>query len=161
MIERIGLYDEELVRNQDDEYNYQIRELNGKLLLASDVHSTYYSRGSLSKLWKQYYQYGFYKIRVLQKHPLQMSIRQFIPPLFVTSLIATLLLAFVTEQGINTFRYCRWQLYTCQPCRINRCCFSKGLETFFTSTGHLWYPTFNLCDRFSRGAGKILESLGR
>jgi succinoglycan biosynthesis protein ExoA len=92
-IERAGLYDEELVRNQDDEYNYRIRELGGRILLADDVRSTYFSRASLKGLWKQYFQYGFWKVRVLQKHPRQMSPRQFAPPLLVLGLIASALLA--------------------------------------------------------------------
>ena len=93
IIEKVGLYDEELVRNQDDEYNYRIREAGGKVLLASDVKSKYFSRGSLKKLWKQYFQYGYWKVRVLQKHPRQMSLRQFVPPTFVASLILTFVLA--------------------------------------------------------------------
>lgn len=93
IIQRAGLYDEELMRNQDDEYNYRIRELGGKILLAEDVRSQYFSRASLRGLWRQYFQYGLYKVRVLQKHPRQMSIRQFIPPLFVLALLAALFLA--------------------------------------------------------------------
>lgn len=92
IIEKAGFYDEELVRNQDDEYNYRIRELGGKLLLADDIRSKYYSRGSLGKLWKQYFQYGFYKVRVLQKHSKQMSIRQFVPPAFVLTMLASIAL---------------------------------------------------------------------
>ena len=99
IIERVGLYDEELVRNQDDEYNYRIRGSGGKILLADDVRSTYYSRGSLGKLWKQYFQYGYWKVRVLQKHPRQMSLRQFIPPLFVMGLIAALIMAMIIKWG--------------------------------------------------------------
>ena len=99
IIEKVGLYDEELVRNQDDEYNYRIREAGGKILLAQDVRSTYYSRGSLSKLWKQYFGYGFWKVRVLQKHPRQMSLRQFIPPLFVLGLLFSLLIAVLFTWG--------------------------------------------------------------
>lgn len=99
IIQKAGLYDEELVRNQDDEYNYRIREFGGKLLLADDVRSKYYSRGSLSRLWKQYFQYGFYKVRVLQKHPKQMSLRQFVPPLFVLSLLITIMLALAVKWG--------------------------------------------------------------
>lgn len=99
IIERVGLYDEELVRNQDDEYNYRIREAGGKILLAEDVRSDYYSRGSLKRLWKQYFQYGFWKVRVLQKHPRQMSLRQFLPLAFVLSLILILLLALVVPWG--------------------------------------------------------------
>jgi succinoglycan biosynthesis protein ExoA len=93
VIERGGLYDEELVRNQDDEYNYRIRELGGKILLADDVCSTYFSRASLKGLWKQYFEYGFWKVRVLQKHPRQMSPRQFVPPLFVLGLLGSSLLS--------------------------------------------------------------------
>lgn len=101
IVERAGLYDEELVRNQDDEYNYRIRELGGKILLASDVKSRYYSRGSLKKLWKQYFQYGYWKVRVLQKHPRQMSLRQFVPPFFTLAIIATTLLAFFSTRGFG------------------------------------------------------------
>jgi succinoglycan biosynthesis protein ExoA len=89
IVELAGPYDEEMVRNQDDEYNYRIRQLGGKILLAGDVRSKYYSRGSLTKLARQHFQYGFYKVRVLQKHPLQMSLRQFVPPTFVLALLAT------------------------------------------------------------------------
>jgi hypothetical protein len=87
------LYDEELVRNQDDEYNYRIRELGGRILLAKDVRSTYFSRSSFKHLWCQYFQYGYWKVRVLQKHPRQMSPRQFVPPAFVLALIVSAFLA--------------------------------------------------------------------
>jgi glycosyltransferase involved in cell wall biosynthesis len=100
IVERAGPYDEELVRNQDDEYNYRIRQLGGRILLASDVHSKYYSRSSLKKMAGQYFQYGLYKVRVLQKHPLQMSIRQFVPPAFV---LAILLAAGMAILGSGTW----------------------------------------------------------
>jgi succinoglycan biosynthesis protein ExoA len=90
IVELAGLYDEEMVRNQDDEYNYRIRKIGGKILLAEDVRSKYYSRSSLLKLAKQYFQYGVYKVRVLQKHPLQMRNRQFVPPVFTLALTASL-----------------------------------------------------------------------
>lgn len=99
IIRKVGLYDEELVRNQDDEYNYRIRDAGGKILLADDVRSTYYSRGSLAKLWKQYFQYGYWKVRVLQKHPKQMSLRQFVPLAFVLSLTISLILALLVPWG--------------------------------------------------------------
>jgi len=88
---RAGRFDEELVRNQDDEYNYRLLKLGEKLLLAPDVRSRYYSRGAVRKLWGQYFQYGFWKVRVLQKHPRQMRGRQFAPPLFAATLLLGLL----------------------------------------------------------------------
>ena len=99
IIQKVGLYDEELVRNQDDEYNYRIREAGGKILLAEDVRSTYFSRGSFAKLWNQYFQYGYWKVRVLQKHPKQMSLRQFVPPLFVLSITTSILLTAFVRWG--------------------------------------------------------------
>jgi len=90
VIDRAGPFDEELVRNQDDEYNYRLRKLGVKILLASDVASRYYSRATLSRLGSQYFQYGYWKVRVMQKHPRQMRLRQFAPPLFVAALLVTL-----------------------------------------------------------------------
>ncbi len=88
MLERAGPFDEELVRNQDDEYNYRLRKLGARIFLAADVRSTYYSRGALRAMCSQYFQYGYWKVRVLQKHPWQMRARHFAPPLFVASVLA-------------------------------------------------------------------------
>lgn len=92
VIDRAGPFDEELVRNQDDEYNYRLRKLGVKILLASDVGSRYYSRATLARLGSQYFQYGYWKVRVMQKHTRQMRLRQFAPPLFVAALLVALLL---------------------------------------------------------------------
>ena len=86
-VDRAGPYDEETVRDQDDEYNYRIRDAGGKLLQAADVYSVYYSRSSLKSLATQYFQYGFWKVRVAQKHPRRMQPRHFMPALFVGGLI--------------------------------------------------------------------------
>lgn len=82
LFERLGGFDEELVRNQDDEFNYRTRAVGGKILLNPNIRSRYFNRSTPRALWRQYYQYGFYKVRVLQKHPAQMRPRQFVPPLF-------------------------------------------------------------------------------
>lgn len=98
-VEKTGFFDNELVCNQDDEYNFRLRKLGGKILLASDVRSRYYCRNSLSALWSQYYRYGYWKVRLLQKYPRQMSLRQFVPPIFVASVISSAFLVFFTSQG--------------------------------------------------------------
>jgi glycosyltransferase involved in cell wall biosynthesis len=86
VFERVGLFDEELVRNQDDEFNYRLRKAGGRVLLTPRMRSWYQNRRSLVGLLRQYYQYGQWKVRVLQKHPLQMSWRHFVPPAFVIGL---------------------------------------------------------------------------
>jgi len=99
ILEKAGPFDEELVRNQDDEYNYRLRKLGAKILLAADIHSRYYSRSSLRSLWRQYFQYGYWKVRVLQKHPRQMQPRQFAPLALVVALLGATLVAVLTSPG--------------------------------------------------------------
>jgi hypothetical protein len=95
---KIGLFDEELVRNQDDEFNYRLRSVGGKILLSPSIRSKYIVRSNPYSLARQYCQYGFWKIRVLQKHPRQMQRRQFIPFLFVSGLIVSLLMLITSSQ---------------------------------------------------------------
>jgi glycosyltransferase involved in cell wall biosynthesis len=93
IMRRAGPFDEELVRNQDDEYNTRVRARGGRILLAADVRSTYHSRPSFKSLWRQYFQYGYWKVRVFQKHPTQMRWRHFVPSLFVAGLATSAVLA--------------------------------------------------------------------
>jgi len=99
VFKKIGLFDEEMVRDQDDEFNYRLREKGGKIILNPVIKSVYTVRSSPGLLFKQYFQYGYWKVRVLQKHPRQMSPRQFIPPLFVLGLIAALIMAMIIKWG--------------------------------------------------------------
>jgi GT2 family glycosyltransferase len=103
IIERAGPLDEELVRNQDDEYNYRLRKLGGRILLVPEVRSSYYSRSSLRALWRQYFQYGYWKVRVMQKHPRQMQVRHFVPPAFAAVLLLSLLLVPLSAVGTWLF----------------------------------------------------------
>jgi succinoglycan biosynthesis protein ExoA len=95
IVDKIGYFDEELVRNQDDEFNLRIILAGGKIWMSKAIQSTYFSRGSLYKLWKQYFQYGFWRIRTLQKHKRPASFRQLVPLLFVLLLLSTGLAGFL------------------------------------------------------------------
>ena len=88
VFERVGLFDEELVRNQDDELNYRIRKAGGRIIVSPAMLSDYQNRQAWRALSRQFYEYGLWKVRVLQKHPGQMSVRHFIPPAFDAMLIA-------------------------------------------------------------------------
>lgn len=100
ILDKAGAFNEELVRNQDDEFNYRIRKLGGRILLAPDIRSRYYSRSNFKSLWRQYFQYGYWKVRVLQLHPKQMSWRQFVPFAFVMTLSFLIVLSFFSFIGI-------------------------------------------------------------
>jgi hypothetical protein len=90
---RLGLFDEELVRNQDDELNLRLIRSGGKIWQSPVIRSWYYPRASLRALFKQYMQYGYWKVRVIQKHRLPASIRHLVPGGFVAFLLMLLLLS--------------------------------------------------------------------
>jgi succinoglycan biosynthesis protein ExoA len=79
----IGLFDEDLVRNQDDELNLRIRRAGGKIWQSPHIMSWYYPRSTLRSLFKQYAQYGYWKWRVIRKHMTPASVRHLVPATFV------------------------------------------------------------------------------
>ena len=94
VLDEIGYFDDELVRNQDDEINFRVTKAGYKILLSPEIKATYYSRGSFKKLWRQYFQYGFWKVRVMQKHGGTPSVRHLVPMAFVLGNIGAAILSF-------------------------------------------------------------------
>jgi hypothetical protein len=86
--ERIGMFDEQLVRNQDDEFNLRLVRAGGRIWQSPKIKSWYKPRPSLKSLFEQYKQYGYWKVRVLQKHKIPASMRHLVPGLFVATLFA-------------------------------------------------------------------------
>lgn len=86
---RVGLFDEEMVRNQDDEFNNRILRHGGKILLVPDVVCYYYARGSYRKLARMFFQYGAFKPLAARKAGRIMTIRQLIPAAFVVGLFGS------------------------------------------------------------------------
>lgn len=91
VFEKIGYFDEELVRNQDDDFNYRVSKHGGKIYYAHEIYLKYYVRGNFKNLFKQFFQYGYWKVYVNSKHKTVTTIRQLIPPLFVLFLMCFLL----------------------------------------------------------------------
>ena len=83
VFDRIGFFDEELVRNQDDEFNHRLIGHGGRILIVPDVTSDYFARASLGKLALMYYQYGYFKPLVARKLGRVATLRQLAPPAFV------------------------------------------------------------------------------
>lgn len=108
VFERIGFFDEDLVRNQDDEFNLRLIKNGGKILLAPDIVSYYYARDSLKKLWKMYFQYGYFKPLVAQKIGSILTWRQVIPVIFVSSLI----ISFVSSLIFKPFLWLSFLIFS-------------------------------------------------
>jgi glycosyltransferase involved in cell wall biosynthesis len=98
--EQIGLFDEELVRNQDDEFNLRLIRAGGRIWQDPSILSWYSPRADLTALFHQYFQYGFWKVAVIRKHRIPGSWRHLVPALFV-ALNLLLPLAAVTSAAMG------------------------------------------------------------
>lgn len=93
VFDRIGLFDEDLVRNQDDELNLRLVRAGGRILLVPSIVSYYHSRPTLTKLARMNFQYGYFKPLVIRKIGAVMTVRQVVPATFVASLVVAGILA--------------------------------------------------------------------
>lgn len=98
--EKFGHIDEELIRDQDEEFNYRILKGGGRIYFSPKVRSHLHLRPSLRKLWRQHFQYGYFKVRVAQKVGAALTWRQLIPSLFVSSLFVTGVLSFFSIYAV-------------------------------------------------------------
>jgi glycosyltransferase involved in cell wall biosynthesis len=88
-----GVFDEALVRNQDDEFNLRLRRAGGRIVLDPAIRVFYTPRGSLRRLFRQYYEYGRWKAPVMRKHGRPTSARSLVPGGFIGSMLVLALLA--------------------------------------------------------------------
>lgn len=84
VFEKVGLFDPDLVRNQDDEFNFRLRRAGGIAWQSPRIQSSYTPRASLGRLFRQHLQYGFWRVVVIRKHRALVSWRHLVPTLFVT-----------------------------------------------------------------------------
>jgi succinoglycan biosynthesis protein ExoA len=89
VFEVVGGFDEELVRNQDDDFNLRLRLAGGTIVLDPRIRVGYIPRGSLDGLFRQYFEYGRWKIPVMRKHHRVLSGRSLMPAVFVVGLVVT------------------------------------------------------------------------
>jgi glycosyltransferase involved in cell wall biosynthesis len=89
----VGGFDEALLRNQDDEFNLRLIRSGGSIWQSPRIKSWYFPRSSLSTLFRQYLQYGYWKVKVIQKHHLPASIRHLVPGAFAATVLGLPLLA--------------------------------------------------------------------
>lgn len=88
VFERVGLFDPELVRNQDDEFNARLLRAGERVLLVPGVQVDFFARTSLRLLWRMHSQYGLFKPLVVRKLGGLPTLRQLAPAGFLLALVA-------------------------------------------------------------------------
>ncbi|MFM7978930.1 MAG: glycosyltransferase family 2 protein, partial [Candidatus Fonsibacter sp.] len=95
VFDMIGLFDEQLVRNQDDDFNFRITKAGGKIWFENDIVLDYYVRSNFKGLSRQFYQYGYWKVFVNKKHKTFTTFRQLAPPVFILYLVSLFFISFI------------------------------------------------------------------
>lgn len=146
---RIGLFDEELVRNEDDELNFRLIKAGGRLLLVPDVTVQYYARKRLALLWRTYWQYGFFKPLVARKVGAVITVRQLVPAGFVAAIVGSAIAApfdplamlfLLLGTGIYALTTCAVALLASRPEMRMAPCLAAAFATI-----HLAYGAGYLC----------------
>lgn len=85
----LGGFNENLLANEDYDFNYRVRSTGGKVLLDTAAHSQYFARPTLKELCRQYFRYGYWKAQMVKLHPRSIKLRHLVAPGFVASLVAS------------------------------------------------------------------------
>jgi len=96
VFEELGEFDERFDACEDVEFNYRADRAGFRCYFTSEVAVHYRPRGNLRGLFRQLTRYGRGRMRLFRKHPETLSIKSFLPALFVAGCIAGLGLAFVS-----------------------------------------------------------------
>lgn len=99
----LGMYDERLPRSEDDDLNFRINKSGGKIYISSEIKSEYYPKENFRKLFKQYFNYGVWKIAVMKKHGRPLKFSQIIPMCFVAFLLVFGVLSVFSRTCFNLF----------------------------------------------------------
>jgi len=79
---KVGMFNEKLLRNQDDEFNYRLNHAGGKIFITPRIRYQYFVRDRLRHLFRQYFQYAFWRLPVIRMHGKPTTARQVVPLLF-------------------------------------------------------------------------------
>jgi glycosyltransferase involved in cell wall biosynthesis len=96
VFERVGLFDPEMIRNQDEELDRRILDAGGTIRFDPAIRAGYQSRATWAAILRQYLRYGIYRVRAVQKHPSMLRLRHLIPPALVGMLAVTAVLSLAT-----------------------------------------------------------------
>jgi GT2 family glycosyltransferase len=147
VLDKIGFFDENLVRNQDDDFNYRLSQAGGKIYFIHDISIRYYIRTSLSHLRTQFFQYGYWKVFVNRKHKAITTVRQLVPGLFTLFVLTSPLFIFLLPIVLPIYIAIALLYIFC--CIYYSLSFLSDIPIFITSL--CTYPTLH----FSYGWGYL------
>jgi len=160
-LERLGLFDEALVRNQDDELNLRLIRSGGKVYQSAKIVSWYSPRRTVRSLFRQYFEYGFWKVAVIRKHHRPAAWRHIVPGIFVAAqltlllvLAAAILFKSASTWTLLAFLLSVWTVYGAS------CILAALKQARRAGLAAIFLPALFAIYHFSYGAG-FLAGLGK
>ena len=83
----MGMYDENLHRNEGRDLDFRIVKNGGRVFLTPKIRTYYYPRDSIEGVFRQYFEYGYGKIALIKKHKRPLNLLQLVPFAFLLFLI--------------------------------------------------------------------------
>ena len=103
VFEKIGLFNENLIRSQDLEFNLRLKKVGGKILLVPDIVSYYYARSTLKDFFFHNFEDGVWALYPLKFIKTKFKLRHYITLIFVGSLISTGILSIFFSTFLRAF----------------------------------------------------------
>ncbi len=158
---RFGLFDESLVRNQDDEFNFRLRRAGGRIVRDPSITLEYTPRGKFRSLFRQYYEYGRWKVPVMLKHRRIVSLRSLAPLALLGSFVGLTALSIVTHHAavvllLELLVYATGALYFAA-----RAVRARGEGWRLLPRVAAVFPTLHLAYGLGMAAGVVRAGLGR
>jgi glycosyltransferase involved in cell wall biosynthesis len=88
---KIGFFNENLIRSQDLEFNLRLKGAGGKILLVPDIVSYYYPQSALFAFLKHNFSDGIWAIYPLKFVKIPFKLRHYLPLIFVLTLPLSIL----------------------------------------------------------------------
>ncbi len=100
LFDRVGLFNENLPRSQDIEFNLRLKKAGGRTLLVPDIVSYYYPRSNIKSFWKHNVMNGVWAILpFVHSEVIPVRWRHLVPLAFVLGLLSSAALALVSSLG--------------------------------------------------------------
>ena len=149
----IGLYDEDLVYSEDNELNDRLTRAGRKVLLSPEIRVTYFARETLGALWRQYFNYGFGRVRYMVRAPASVRLRHVAPLALVLTLVTSLALGVLDRRFLLVFAGVIAAWIGAALLASVRICLRQGWESF------LRLPAAFACQHFGYGVGQFAGAL--
>ena len=151
VFDRIGLYDEGAVTNEDAEINQRLVQSGGRIYLSREIHVRYFPRETFHALARQYFRYGCGRARTLLKHRRVLKLRPVLP--FVALLSGAVLLAVSPSWALAAAGL--YALVTLmEAARVGR-----GLPLAGVATAWLVFPVLQFSQAIGFGIGLLAQAL--